>query len=123
MCIRDSAWADSVLKKHSKRRAIITSHMGLGPREKPKEARDSSDAPKGRMKWKQCHGERGTTPQQLWDKCFRKHANLFLICSGDQSEVQALHQTSVGDHGNVVYSLLSQAIDATTDYKFVIRAA
>jgi len=101
------AWADSVLKKHSKRRAIITTHMGLGPREKPKKARDYYDAPKGRMQWKKCHGERGNTPQQMWDKCFRKHANLFMICCGDQSRTQALHQSVHGDHNNVVHEVLS----------------
>jgi len=101
------AWADSVLKKHSKRRAIITSHMGLGPAEKPKVARDYYDAPKGRMQWKKCHGERGNTPQQMWDKCFRKHANLFMVCCGDQSRTQALHQSVRGDHGNVVHEVLS----------------
>lgn len=101
------AWADSVLKKHSKRRAIITTHMGLGPREKPKAARDYYDAPKGRMRWKKCHGERGNTPQQMWDKCFRKHINLFMICCGDQSRTQALHQSVRGVHGNVVHEVLS----------------
>jgi hypothetical protein len=101
------AWVDGILKHHSKRRAIITSHMGLGPREKPKVASEYFDAPKGRMQWKKCHGERGNTPQQMWDKCFRKHANLFMICCGDQSRTQALHQTVRGDHGNRVHEVLS----------------
>jgi hypothetical protein len=30
------AWADQVLQMHQKRRAIVTTHMGLGPRERPK---------------------------------------------------------------------------------------
>ena len=100
-------WADGILKKHSHRRAIITTHMGLGPREKPKVARDYYDAPKGRMKWKKCHGNRGNTPQEMWDKCFRKHANLFMICCGDQSRTQALHQSVRGDQGNIVHEVLS----------------
>ena len=100
-------WADGILKKHSHRRAIITTHMGLGSREKPKVARDYYDAPKGRMKWKKCHGNRGNTPQEMWDKCFRKHANLFMICSGDQSRTQALHQSVRGDQGNIVHEVLS----------------
>ena len=100
-------WADGILKKHSHRRAIITTHMGLGPREKPKVARDYYDAPKGRMKWKKCHGNRGNTPQEMWDKCFRKHVNLFMICCGDQSRTQALHQSVRGDQGNIVHEVLS----------------
>jgi len=101
------AWADSVLESHKDRRAIVTTHMDLGPLEKPKAANDYYDAPKGRMKWKKCHGARGNTSQQLWEKCFRKHANLFLICSGDQSRTQALRMETTGDHGNVVHALLS----------------
>lgn len=101
------AWADSVLEKYSFRRAMITSHMGLGPRDRPKKSSDYFKAPKGRMQWKKCHGDRGNTPQQMWDKCFKKHANLFLLCCGDQSRTQALHQSSVGENGNVVHELLS----------------
>ncbi len=101
------AWADSVLEKYADRRAIVTSHMGLGPREKPRKARDFFDLPKGRMRWKKCHGKRGNTPQQMWEKCFRKHKNLFMVCSGDQSRTQALRQKAVGLHGNVVHELLS----------------
>ncbi len=101
------AWADTVLEQHADRRAMITTHMGLGPRDKPKVADDFFKAPKGRMTWKKCHGERGNSPQQMWDKCFRKHPNLFLICCGDQSRTQAMHQSSTGDNGNTVHEVLS----------------
>jgi hypothetical protein len=100
-------WADEILEMHAARRAMITTHMDLGPRDRPKTADDYFDAPKGRMTWKKCHGERGNSPQQMWDKCFRKHENLFMICCGDQSRTQAMHQSSVGDHGNTVHELLS----------------
>ncbi len=101
------AWADSMLQKHSSRRALVTTHMDLGPLEKPKTPRGYFTDPKGRMKWKKCHGPRGNTPQQMWDKCFRKHKNLFMICCGDQSRTQALRLSSTGDHGNTVHELLS----------------
>ena len=100
-------WANEVLRKHSDRRAIITTHMGLGPQDRPTNPRDYFDAPKGRMTWKKCHRERGNTPQQMWEKCFRVHANVFLICCGDQSRTQAMRKTSLGDHDNTVYELLS----------------
>ncbi len=100
-------WADDMLKKYSQRRAIITTHMGLGPRKKPKSNDDFYTAPKGRMDWKKCHGKKGNTPEEMWEKSFRKHANLFMICSGDQSRTQALRQTVRGKHGNVVHELLS----------------
>lgn len=101
------AWADHVLAENSDRRAIITTHMGLGPRDKPITAEDYFDAPKGRMTWIKRHGGRGNSSQEMWDKCFRKHSNLFMICSGDQSRSQALRQESTGDHGNIVHELLS----------------
>ncbi len=100
-------WASDVLKRHADRRALVTTHMGLGPRDKPKTSRDYFDAPKGRMTWTKRHGERGNSPQKMWDKCFRKHSNLFVICCGDQSRTQALRQESRGDHGNIVHELLS----------------
>ena len=101
------ARADGVLRRHSDRRAFVTTHMGLGPLEKPKTARDYFDAPKGRMTWKKCHGQRGNTPQQMWEKCFSRHKNLFLICCGDQSRTQAHRLESPGVQGNPVPELLS----------------
>lgn len=101
------AWADSILKKHSGRRAIVTSHMGLGPLEKPKKPSDYFDTPKGRMKWKKCHGKCGNTPEQMWKKCFSKHKNLFMLISGDQSRTQAMKQKSIGSKGNIVHELVS----------------
>lgn len=100
-------WANKVLAQHANRRAIVTTHMDLGPLERPKTSRDYFDAPKGRMVWKKCHGAHGNTSQQMWEKCFSKHKNLFLICCGDQSRTQALHQTVKGQHGNTVHELLS----------------
>jgi len=100
-------WVDDVLRKHADRRAMITTHMGLGPRDKPKQSRDYFDAPKGRMTWTKRHGSRGNSPQQMWDKCFKRHANLFLVCCGDQSRTQAMRKESRGINGNVVHELLS----------------
>ena len=100
-------WASGVLKQHANRRALVTTHMGLGPRDRPKASRDYFDAPKGRMTWTKCHGRRGNSPQQMWDECFRIHSNLFMICCGDQSRTQALRRESLGDHGNTVHELLS----------------
>lgn len=100
-------WADEMLKKYSQRRAVITTHMGLGPRKKPKSNDDFYSSPKGRMDWKKCHGKKGNTPQEMWEKSFHKHANLFMICCGDQSRTQALRQSVQGKNGNVVHELLS----------------
>jgi hypothetical protein len=116
-------WASEVLQEHSGRRAIITTHMGLGPRDSPKNARDYFDAPKGRMTWKKCHGERGNSPQQMWDKCFRRHDNVFMICCGDQSRTQAVRRSSRGDHANTVHELLSDyGVNGLRIMRFVPKA-
>ena len=116
-------WASELLQKHSDRRAIITTHMGLGPRDSPKNARDYFDAPKGRMTWKKCHGQRGNSPQQMWDKCFRRHSNVFMICCGDQSRTQAMRHSSRGDHGNTVHELLSDyGVNGLRVMRFVPKA-
>lgn len=101
------AWADSVLDRHSQRRAMITTHMGLGPIEKPKTNEEYFTLPRGRMQWKKDHGKQGNTPQQMWEKCFRKHANLFVVFSGDQGRPQALRLDSRNQHGGTLYELMS----------------
>ena len=101
------AWANKILKKHADRIAIISTHMDLGPLEKPKESKDYFEAPKGRMRWHKRHGERGNTPAQMWEKLYRKHPNLLMVLSGDQSRTSALRLDATGDRGNTVYGLLS----------------
>ena len=100
-------WADRILDENAARRAIVTTHMGLGPAQRPKVVSDFLDAPKGRMQWSKVHGSRGNSPQQMWDKCFRKHENLFLVISGDQSRTQTMRLESTNDAGGTVYELLS----------------
>lgn len=114
------AWVDRLLERHRDRRALVTTHMGLGPRGKPMTSRDFYDAPKGRMTWKKRHGERGNTPEQMWQKCFCKHQNLSIIFCGDQSRTQALQQTTLGEHGNPIHELLSDYGSAGVRvYRFV----
>lgn len=95
------AWVDSVLAAQRHRMAIVTTHMYLGGIE-----RRGRDEPQGRMVWKKVHGERGNTPQQMWEKSFAKHPNLFLVLCGDQSVSISHRQTSRGEHGNLVHEVL-----------------
>ncbi|HEY1107032.1 MAG TPA: metallophosphoesterase [Opitutaceae bacterium] len=101
------AWADGVLKQHAQRRALVTTHMDLGPVEKPKTNEGYITDPKGRMAWVKIHGARGNSAVQLWEKLFRKHANIAFIFSGDQSRSVAMKLAAKGDAGNTVHSLLS----------------
>lgn len=101
------AWADALLKKHADRQALVTTHMDLGILDKPKEEKGYIHDAKGRMRWVKIHGARGNTGEQMWDKLFRRHANLRLIFCGDQSRVTALRLTTPADDGHAVTSLLS----------------
>src|SRR5690606_21799936 len=92
------AWADEVLERHPDRHALVTTHMDLGPLEKPTQNRGYFDDPKGRMRWVKIHGPRGNSPQQMWDKCFRKHKHLVAIFSGDQSRTTAMYLPTSADH-------------------------
>ena len=99
-------WADSILDKHSSRRAMITTHMDIGPVTKPN-PEEQAKITVGRMTWKKCHGKNGNSYEQMWQKCFCKHAHLFLICCGDQSQSQAAYQSVRGLNGNLVHEVLS----------------
>ena len=101
------AWANETLTKHAGRRALITTHMDLGIRDKPKTNDGYIHDPKGRMRWVKIHGERGNTGEQMWDKLYRKHPNLSFIFCGDQSRVTALRVTCETDDGHPVTSMLS----------------
>ena len=101
------AWADALLRRHAGRRALVTTHMDLGPVERPTSNEGYITDPKGRMAWVKIHGARGNSPVQLWEKLFRKHANLAFIFSGDQSRTTAMRLAAQGDAGNTVHSLLS----------------
>lgn len=100
-------WADKILNKHKNRFAIITTHMFLGPVEKPSTPEGFFNDSKGIMQWIKNHGENGNSPQQMWDNLFSKHKNIHLILSGDQSRSNALNHKLIGDSGNTVYAILS----------------
>ncbi|MEX2044107.1 MAG: metallophosphoesterase, partial [Opitutus sp.] len=101
------AWADGLLRKYADRHALITTHMDLGPLDQPKSNEGFINDPKGRMRWVKIHGNRGNNAVQMWDKLYRKHANLGFVFSGDQSRTTAMTLTERGDAGNAVHSLLS----------------
>jgi hypothetical protein len=101
------AWASFVLTQHSTRRALISTHMDLGPLNRPKENDGFFKDPKGRMTWVKVHGKRGNSPAQMWEKLYSKHPNLAFVFSGDQSRTTAMRVAAQGSLGNFVHSLLS----------------
>ena len=97
-------WADGVLEQNRRRMAIIATHMYLGP----VDGRDKLGVEAqsfGRMRWTKI--PKGNTPEQMWEKCFAKHENVFLIVSGDQASIMALRQVSRGVNGNVVHEVMA----------------
>ncbi|WP_213979425.1 metallophosphoesterase [Sphingomonas sp. dw_22] len=100
-------WVDTILDRYKSRFGIVVTHMFLGPIREPKKGENGSLLPQGVMQWKKVHGEAGNTPQQLWDKSFRRHPNIRLILNGDQSTPNAQYLKLTGDHGNIVHALLS----------------
>lgn len=99
-------WAEQVLQDHPDRLALITSHMGWGPRVKPRENDEFISGEKGRMTWSKIHGDRGNSPQQMWDKLYRRQPNLLAVFSGDQSRTVAYRATTLGDRGNAIWELM-----------------
>ena len=99
------AWADGVLEQNRRRMAIVVAHMYLGPVEGRDKMGEGEKAAFWRMRWAKIGG--GNTPEQMWEKCFSKHENVFLIVSGDQASVMALRQESRGAHGNVVHEVMA----------------
>lgn len=100
------AWANGILERYPDRIAMITSHMGWGPLVKPSSNEGYISGQKGRMTWHKIHGERGNSPQQMWEKCYQKHQNLVAVYSGDQSRTQAYRASSKGLKGNTVHEFL-----------------
>ncbi len=101
------AWAREILTKHASRRALISTHMDLGPLNRPKENDGFFKDPRGRMTWVKIHGKLGNSPAQLWEKLYSKHANIGFVFSGDQSRTTAMRIAAQGSMGNFVHSLLS----------------
>jgi len=117
------AWADGVLKAHADRRAIVSTHMFLGPLARPKTKEGWYDDTKGVMRWHKCHGKAGNSPEKLWAKCFSKHKQIALILCGDQSRSQAMHMALKRVHGNVVHACLSDYREGYLRvYRFVPKA-
>ncbi len=91
-------WANGVLEQHADQRAIISTHFyhdNLG------------NGKTGRGITISRGNNPGNSGEQMWQKCFSKHANVFLVICGHRSGSQAYRQTSIGVHGNEVHEILS----------------
>lgn len=114
-------WANSISDRYKDRRALISTHMDLGVREKPGTREGFIFDPKGRMRWTKIHGGPGNSAVQMWDKLYSKHRNLGFVFSGDQSRVTAYRLTEQAANGNVVHGLLSDymSVGPLRLYRFI----
>lgn len=118
-------WGNQMLSKYADRHAIIATHQDLGAME-AKDGRkfyNESNALKeagkdpwsyepdlsilGRIKWMKCHGKnQGNSGKSIWNKLSSRHANVFLVVSGDQGMISVTRVDEQGVNGNMVYSLM-----------------
>lgn len=101
------SWVSEILDRYSDRAAFITTHMALGPLNKPKESAGYYEDPKGLMQWTKRHNDRGNSPQRMWDECFKKQSNLVAVFCGDQSRTQSMYVAKQADDGHPVHYFLS----------------
>ena len=103
-------WVNGLLSgPYANRKAIVVTHMYMGVvvEEAEKVGADMSQRLIRRMQWKKISANGSLSPTDAWNYCFRKHPNLILILSGDQSAALACHRTAVGIHGNVVHEIVT----------------
>ncbi|MBR0056167.1 MAG: metallophosphoesterase, partial [Kiritimatiellae bacterium] len=105
------AWADEMLERFSDRHAIICTHMYQGLRTRAffaarKGTHDRPDEWFGVLEWTKCHGKEGVPATKAWEKCFSRHANVFLIVSGDQGPAICWRETQTGVSGNIVHAVM-----------------
>lgn len=106
-------WADRILKKHSKRAALIVTHTYTY-----KDGTRYDWAVKGTSQIYNPHcssyafsaphdgSENVNDGQQLWRKLVSKHKNVTMVFSGHLPWAGA-RQTAIGDHGQVVHEMLA----------------
>lgn len=73
-------WANDVIAKHPDHRVIVDTHSYLNV------------------------NERNDQGKIVWDKCVRKHPNIFLVLCGHESIGR---RAARGDHGNLVHEVLA----------------
>ncbi|MCU0317126.1 MAG: hypothetical protein MUC92_11090 [Fimbriimonadaceae bacterium] len=113
-------WVREVAQNYPDHKVMITTHMFLGPRLRPKDNAGFFADPKGRMEWSKIHGTSGNSPEALWQKLFSQIPQLVSVFCGDQSRTQALTEMYTGVHRNRVAIFLSDyGSDAIRLYRFI----
>jgi hypothetical protein len=89
-------WANSLIRRHSDRRVIVTTHGYLDHHGEPLTDETAS------------FGTHMTNNGvELWEKCFSKHKNMFLIASGHDAAENVQYTLKKGEKGNTVINILT----------------
>ena len=91
-------WADEVISSHPDHRVIIVTHAWLGTNGEPFVS--------GEWASPSTEDTGGIDLAQMWDKHFKKHANIDMIVCGHTHSDQIICTPVVGDTGHVVYQVL-----------------
>ena len=90
-------WLDDILGQYPDHKAILTTHSYLmedGTRATPEEETGNTN------------NYLGLTGSILWDRVFKKHANVFMIVSGHTGNEYVNYSYARGDNGNKVLQVL-----------------
>ena len=92
------AWVDGIVEANPDRRVIIATH-GFMNRDGTPLSRDDYASPNE-------YNEAWNSGDEMWEKCFKKHANIQMVVSGHISYDDIICTEVKGDNGNVVYQIL-----------------
>lgn len=103
-------WVNNLLSgAYAAHKAIIVTHQYLGAVTKVSEGvcGEPSQRLIRRMQWGKITANGSLNPTEAWNYCFRRHPNILMILSGDQSAALACHRTAIGLYGNVVHEIVT----------------
>lgn len=92
------AWADEVLSANTDRRVIVATHGFTHPDGGFLCGDDYGGPSTYNAEWNDA--------DDMWEKCFKKHANIQMIVSGHMAVDDIVCTKETGDNGNIVYRIL-----------------
>lgn len=96
-------WADRIISEHSNARVIVTTHSYVEPDGSLVDGNDKH-APSITINY-----DKSNNAVDIWEKCLKKHSNVFMAFSGHLCSDYVVMRQDVGNHGNVVTSFLVDA--------------
>jgi len=98
-------WAEQVISAHPHHKVIIITHTYTGPGGVRISATNSTASPQFYLP--ELANGSVNDGAQMWEKLIRQHANIQLVLSGHIGVSAITYNIARGDHGNLVYELLT----------------